>query len=77
MSATSHRSELDLLRRKVADLTRELAERDRVLHERTRHLQVAQCWRTWEVGIGISQAARWNGRMNSTGSSAMSRDHER
>lgn len=57
MSATSHRSELDLLRRKVADLTRELAERDRVLHERTRHLQVAQMlahlgsW-NWDITSG-------------------------
>ena len=57
MSPTSHRSELDLLRRQVADLTRELAERDRVLHERTRHIHVAQAlahlgsW-NWDITSG-------------------------
>jgi len=42
MSNTGHLPELDLLRSQVADLARELAERDRVLHEQTRHLYVAQ-----------------------------------
>ncbi|HKU52042.1 MAG TPA: hypothetical protein VJQ25_06215, partial [Nitrospira sp.] len=42
MSPTSHLHELDLLRRQVADLVCELAERDRVLHERTHHLQAVQ-----------------------------------
>ena len=57
MNPTSHRPELDLLRRQVADLARELAERDRVLHERTRHLQVAQAlahlgsW-SWDIASG-------------------------
>ncbi len=57
MNPTSHRPELDLLRRQVADLARELAERDRVLHERTRHLQVAQAlvhlgsW-NWDIASG-------------------------
>ena len=57
MNPTSHRSEVDLLRRQVADLARELAERDRVLHERTRHLQAAQAlahlgsW-NWDIASG-------------------------
>ncbi|OQW30283.1 MAG: hypothetical protein A4E19_10225 [Nitrospira sp. SG-bin1] len=57
MSPTSHRPELDELRRQVTDLARELAERDRVLHERTRHLQVAQAlahlgsW-DWDIPSG-------------------------
>jgi len=57
MSPTSHRPELDLLRRQVADLARELAERDRVLHEQTRHLELAQAlahlgsW-NWDVASG-------------------------
>ncbi|HEX6728335.1 MAG TPA: PAS domain S-box protein, partial [Nitrospira sp.] len=57
MNPTSHRPELDLLRRQVADLARELAERDRVLHEQTCHLQVAQAlahlgsW-SWEIASG-------------------------
>ncbi|MFZ1803264.1 MAG: PAS domain-containing protein, partial [Nitrospira sp.] len=57
MSSTSHRPELDLLRRQVADLARELAERDRVLHEQTRHLEVAQAlahlgsWH-WDIASG-------------------------
>ena len=57
MSSTSHRPELDLLRRQVADLARELAERDRVLHEQTRHLEVAQAlahlgsW-NWDIASG-------------------------
>ena len=57
MNPTSHRPELDLLRRQVADLARELAERDRVLHDRTCHLQVAQAlahlgsW-SWEIASG-------------------------
>ncbi len=42
MISTSNLSVLDLLRRRIADLTRDLAERDSVLHERTRHLRVAQ-----------------------------------
>jgi PAS domain S-box-containing protein len=48
---------VDLLRRQVDDLARELAERDRVLHERTRHLQVAQAlahlgsW-NWDIASG-------------------------
>ncbi|MDC8449886.1 MAG: PAS domain S-box protein [Nitrospira sp.] len=51
MSPTSHLHELDLLRRQVADLGRELAERDRVLHERTRHLQVA---------LALAHLGSWN-----------------
>lgn len=57
MSLTSHRPELDLLRRQVADLSRELVERDRVLHERTLHLQSAQAlahlgsW-NWDIASG-------------------------
>ncbi len=57
MNPTSHSPELDLLRRQVADLACELAERDRVLHERTRHLQVAQAlahlgsW-NWDIASG-------------------------
>jgi PAS domain S-box-containing protein len=57
MSSTSHRPELELLRRQVADLARELAERDRVLHEQTRHLEVAQAlahlgsW-NWDIASG-------------------------
>ena len=57
MSPTSHRPEVDLLRRQVADLAHELAERDRVLHEQTRHLQVAQAlahlgsW-SWDIASG-------------------------
>ncbi len=57
MSPTSHRPELDLLRRQVADLARELAERDRVLHEQTRHFEVAQAlahlgsW-NWNIASG-------------------------
>ena len=57
MSPTSHRPEVDLLRRQVADLARELAERDRVLNEQTRHLQVAQAlahlgsW-DWDIASG-------------------------
>ncbi len=57
MSSTSHRPELDLLRRQVADLARELAERDRVLHEQTHHLEVAQAlahlgsW-NWDIASG-------------------------
>lgn len=57
MSSTGHRPELDLLRRQVADLARELAERDRVLHEQTRHLEVAQAlahlgsW-NWDIASG-------------------------
>jgi PAS domain S-box-containing protein len=42
MSSTGHLPELDLLRNQVADLARELAERDRALHEQTRHLCAAQ-----------------------------------
>ncbi|MGB4069094.1 MAG: PAS domain S-box protein [Nitrospira sp.] len=57
MSPTSHRHELDLLRRQVADLARELAERDRVLREQTRHFEVAQAlahlgsW-NWDIASG-------------------------
>lgn len=57
MSPTSHLHELDLLRRQVADLARELAERDQKLYERTRHLQVAQAlahlgsW-NWDIASG-------------------------
>ena len=57
MSLTSHRPELDLLRRQVADLTRELAERDRILHEQVRHLHIAQAlahlgsW-SWDIASG-------------------------
>ena len=57
MSPTSHRPELDLLRRQVADLARELAERDRVLHEQTRHFEIAQAlahlgsW-NWDIASG-------------------------
>ncbi|MEK6785640.1 MAG: PAS domain S-box protein [Nitrospirota bacterium] len=57
MSPTSHHPELDLLRRQVADLARELAERDRVLHEQTRHFEVAQAlahlgsW-NWDIASG-------------------------
>ncbi len=42
MSSAGHLPELDQLRSQVADLARELAERDRVLHEQSRHLHVAQ-----------------------------------
>jgi PAS domain S-box-containing protein len=42
MISTGNLSVVDLLRKRVADLSRELAERDSVLHERTRHLRVAQ-----------------------------------
>ncbi|MDH5194521.1 MAG: PAS domain S-box protein [Nitrospira sp.] len=48
---------VDVLRQQVAHLVRELAERDSVLHERTRHLRVAQglahlgSWE-WEVESG-------------------------
>ncbi|MDF0675775.1 MAG: PAS domain S-box protein [Nitrospira sp.] len=57
MSATSDLLELDLLRRQVADLAREVGERDRVLQERTRHLHVAQAlahlgsW-SWDITNG-------------------------
>ncbi|THJ18952.1 MAG: PAS domain S-box protein [Nitrospira sp. CG24B] len=57
MSSTSHRPELDLLRRQVADLAHQLAERDRVLHEQTHHLEVAQAlahlgsW-NWDIASG-------------------------
>lgn len=57
MISTSNLSVLDLLRRRIADLSRELAERDSVLHERTRHLRVAQSlahlgsW-DWEIESG-------------------------
>ncbi|MBS0152065.1 MAG: PAS domain S-box protein [Nitrospira sp.] len=48
---------VDVLRQQVAYLSRELAERDSVLHERTRHLRVAQAlahlgsWE-WEIEGG-------------------------
>ena len=48
---------VDVLRQQVAHLVHELAERDSVLHERTRHLRVAQglahlgSWE-WEVESG-------------------------
>ena len=57
MISTSNLSVLDLLRRRIADLSRELAERDSVLHDRTRHLRVAQAlahlgsW-DWEIESG-------------------------
>ncbi|QPD06336.1 MAG: hypothetical protein Nkreftii_004110 [Candidatus Nitrospira kreftii] len=57
MISTSNLSVLDLLRKRVADLARELVERDGVLHERTRHLRVAQSlahlgsW-DWEIESG-------------------------
>lgn len=57
MISISNLSVLDLLRRRIADLSRELAERDSVLHERTRHLRVAQSlahlgsW-DWEIESG-------------------------
>lgn len=57
MISTCNLSVLDLLRKRVADLERELAERDSVLHERTRHLRVAQSlahlgsW-DWEIESG-------------------------
>lgn len=57
MSSAGHLPELDQLRSQVADLARELAERDRVLHEQTRHLQVAQAlahlgsW-DWDIRSG-------------------------
>ena len=38
MSSTGHLSELDLLRGQVADLSRELAARDRALREQSLHL---------------------------------------
>jgi len=62
MSPTSHLPEWDLLRKQVADLARDLAERDRVLHERTRHLHVAQAlahlgsW-DWDIANG---AVHWS-----------------
>lgn len=57
MISTSPLSVLDLLRRRVTDLEHELAERDSVLRERTRHLRVAQSlahlgsW-DWEIESG-------------------------
>ncbi len=57
MGSLSNLSILDLLRRQVADLSRELGERDSVLHEQTRHLRVAQAlahlgsWE-WEIESG-------------------------
>ncbi|MDH5740198.1 MAG: PAS domain S-box protein [Nitrospira sp.] len=57
MISTSNLSVLDLLRKRVADLACELVERDGVLHERTRHLRVAQSlahlgsW-DWEIESG-------------------------
>ena len=57
MISTCNLSVLDLLRKRVAGLERELAERDSVLHERTRHLRVAQSlahlgsW-DWEIESG-------------------------
>lgn len=57
MISTSNFSVLDLLRRRIVDLSRELAERDSVLHERSRHLRVAQSlahlgsW-DWEIESG-------------------------
>jgi PAS domain S-box-containing protein len=57
MSHTGHSSELDVLRGQVADLSRELAERDRVLREQSRHLGVTQAlvhmgrW-VWDLGSG-------------------------
>ena len=41
MSSTGHLSELDLLRGQVADLSRELAARDRALREQSLHLDRA------------------------------------
>lgn len=57
MISTSNHSVLDLLRKRIADLSHELAERDSVLRERTRHLRVAQSlahlgsW-DWEIESG-------------------------
>lgn len=57
MSSAGHLPELDQLRSQVAGLARELAERDRALHEQTRHLHVAQAlahlgsW-DWEIPSG-------------------------
>ncbi|NJL16191.1 MAG: PAS domain S-box protein [Nitrospira sp.] len=57
MISTGNLSVLDLLRRRIVDLSRELAERDSVLHERSRHLRVAQSlahlgsW-DWELESG-------------------------
>ena len=57
MSSAGHLPELDQLRSQVADLARELAERDRAQHEQTRHLHVAQAlahlgsW-DWDVRSG-------------------------
>jgi PAS domain S-box-containing protein len=57
MSSTGPLSVVDLLRGQVVDLSRELNERDSVLHERTRHLRVAQSlahlgsW-DWEIDSG-------------------------
>lgn len=57
MISTGNLSVLDLLRRRVINLEHELAERESVLHERTRHLRVAQSlahlgsW-DWEIESG-------------------------
>lgn len=57
MISPGNLSVLDLLHRRIAELSRELAERDSVLHERTRHLRVAQSlahlgsW-DWEIERG-------------------------
>lgn len=57
MTSPGHVSELDLLRKHVADLSRQLAEQDRLLQEQTRHLRIAQAmahagsWE-WEVESG-------------------------
>ncbi len=57
MMSPSNVSVSELLRKRVADLARELAERDSVVHERTRHLRVAQSlahlgsW-DWEIESG-------------------------
>ena len=57
MISTNNLSVLELLRRRIADLSRELAERDSVLHGQTRHLRVAQSlahlgsW-DWDIDSG-------------------------
>jgi hypothetical protein len=57
MTSTSHVAELDLLRKQVSELSRQLAEQDRLLQEKTRHLRIAQSmahvgsWE-WEIESG-------------------------
>lgn len=62
---------VDVLRQQVAHLVREQAERDTVLHERTRHLRVARPSLIWVVGSGKSRAGLFGARLSCIGSLAV------